>query len=762
LQINLEPIEALKDGNDLQVISREVIALQKEIDSREYRFLKKCRRAMTDGVFLNSWFTRSTIRKMLSALSAWFRKVRALQSSLLFSDFIEIQDKQQQRGAILSHFITQVQKQGVYDSLKHDRRDLVNFSKAIRARSSGKQQEYFGKFKFESLLHVFPIWLVSLPSLHRVLPLKKALFDTVIFDEATQCNLAISLPAVYRASNVVVVGDPRQLHHVSFLSRDQQEHLSGRFNMDDHLIDTNYRDNSLIDYANAAIPNQNAIVVLDEHFRSHPDLIAFSNHWFYEGQLKIMTHNPALLDEIPYEIVVCHGENKNSVNKDEAEHIVQRLSEIIQEEDKLDAAKPVSIGVLSFFRRQADYLEKKIYGHFTVNQLKRYNIRVGTPYAFQGEERDWMLLSCVVDAATPVATFTYLNREDVFNVAITRAREKQLLFLSTAVESLPEKSLLCRYLKELSAQPTGHEYVKDRKALQNEVARWLEEKGYEVYLHYLIGGVRMDMLVSDGNDSVAIDLIGFPGDDERLISIDHYKVLERAGVRIFPLSFSAWYFKRDLVKRIMGKLFSVKPKQEGIYLSELIDEKSSQILHDALDKPVVNRISALAKRLHELDLENATQQLEKGISKYTAFLQLLGQKLNRTELTYRRYKQHVEQVLFALLDNLEDIAYAELTLQPIEAEVYAAQVVLGQVDSHHDYEVEDLSQGTADKRELLEQQSKKIADLIQQNEKALTLLDEASVKLSDLKTVDGFTETSLDDAMQELQKKLDRLAAYEV
>jgi len=79
--------------------------------------------------------------------------------------------------------------------------------------------------------------------------------------------------------------------------------------------------------------------------------------------------------------------------------------------------------VLSFFRDQSEKLQKMIFDKFDLDTITKHKLRAGTPYAFQGEERDIMLISSGVDKDSVGGTYLYLNRPDVFNVALTRARD---------------------------------------------------------------------------------------------------------------------------------------------------------------------------------------------------------------------------------------------------------------------------------------------------------------------------------------------------
>ena len=114
-------------------------------------------------------------------------------------------------------------------------------------------------------------------------------------------------------------------------------------------------------------------------------------------------------------------QDENGTNSLEAEAILIHIKEVIVQEEELPNEHCSSIGVLSPFRNQTDYLSEYFKTHLTFEDIKRHKIRLGTPYHFQGEERDIMLLSMALDNNSHPAGFKYLNKEDVFNVAITRA-----------------------------------------------------------------------------------------------------------------------------------------------------------------------------------------------------------------------------------------------------------------------------------------------------------------------------------------------------
>ena len=117
------------------------------------------------------------------------------------------------------------------------------------------------------------------------LPFEAGFFDLVVFDEASQCDIASALPLLYRAKSAVVIGDFKQLHHISNLKETEDIQLRKKYNVADE--NWSYSDNSLLGLALSR--NFRVNIKLLEHHRSHTDIISFSNKHFYDGNLRITT-----------------------------------------------------------------------------------------------------------------------------------------------------------------------------------------------------------------------------------------------------------------------------------------------------------------------------------------------------------------------------------------------------------------------------------------------------------------------------------------
>ncbi|MEZ5204399.1 MAG: AAA domain-containing protein [Acidimicrobiales bacterium] len=70
----------------------------------------------------------------------------------------------------------------------------------------------------DALTAAVPLWIGTLGDIEDLLPARAGSFDLVILDEAAHIDQPSAAPALLRSRRAVVVGDPRQLRHVSFLA----------------------------------------------------------------------------------------------------------------------------------------------------------------------------------------------------------------------------------------------------------------------------------------------------------------------------------------------------------------------------------------------------------------------------------------------------------------------------------------------------------------------------------------------------------------
>jgi len=480
-------------------------------------------------------------------------KHRVGKRPLLMEFSARLNELYAKRESELGRYLRLQRKHLLGKALKNDsaRRDFKMMLRALRKYRGSEQEEIFRKMDVRSVLSALPVWLVNFKDVHRVLPLERGLFDVAIIDESSQCDLASVLPVIQRAKRLVVAGDANQLRHISFLPRLRQKALAEEAGVGEEDGETyDYRDVSLMDHAAAMVESQSQVGFLNEHFRSSPRIIAFSNRKFYRNSLQVMRERPWEEEKQALVGVRCHGlRDEAGVNRNEVDAVIGELGRSLESAAMLPAARRPSFGILSPFRNQVEAIRAAVRETFdskTMNVLLGdHDLRIGTAYGFQGEERDVMLISLCVDAETGASVLRFVEREDVFNVSITRARSRQVVFHSLETRDLPPGSMLGEYLAELENTRKTALPASSSDRFAREVASAMEGMGIQVEMACRVAGVSVDLLLIDGEDVMGIDLVGYPGEMFDAVDLHRTKILRRAGFRLFPLGYAEWIAQKD-------------------------------------------------------------------------------------------------------------------------------------------------------------------------------------------------------------------------
>ncbi|MFQ3251188.1 MAG: hypothetical protein ACI9O6_003035 [Glaciecola sp.] len=528
------------EPNNSAKYKHKLVQLIADIEAVELTLNKLCKKALVHG-------SRS-YRITNDSAGLWDKLLYQLSSSSIeklsqlwqiHRHFNELLQEKENQSA---QYLRAEKAKIISELLKTDRKSIQNLNRAVRARTSSKQAECFASLQFSDLLRAFPVWLVSLNSLHKVLPLKREMFDLLIVDEATQCNITRTIPAFQRAKRALIVGDQKQLKHFSFLARAKEIQIADDNQVGDNDKALSFRNNSILDLVLQCVGKQSQIAFLDEHFRSHPELINFSNQFFYHNKLKVMQHRPCSTTGF-IKVIYVKGERTSAgVNLAEAKEILQEIQRIITCDRESGIFS--SIGVLSPFSKQVKCVSDMLEEHISLDDIRRHKIKIATPYGFQGEERDVMLLSFAIDNNSLRAA-AYLNKADVFNVAVTRARQMQYVYISVDAKILPSNNLLKQYLASLEQFTVEHKSEQQPDEFQCDLVQELKKRDIECWRGYRMLGTYIDVLARQNGRYLAIDLIGFPGPWEDYFELNTYKVIKRAGIDVFPLSYALWVKNRQ-------------------------------------------------------------------------------------------------------------------------------------------------------------------------------------------------------------------------
>lgn len=280
---------------------------------------------------------------------------------------------------------------------------------------------------FDSITRVLPVWCVTNLSARGSLPFEGSIFDLLVIDEASQCDIPSAIPLFYRAKRIMIIGDPQQLRHISTIEKHREQQIQAKHNL---ILAADqpfsYGKNSLYDLS-ATRCEQSKLVMLREHFRSHEDIVTFSNHKWYRGTLKICTD---------YRRFVCPSQNKpgikwsqvegkiqkptssGALNREEAQAVVSELVDLL-----VNRKFRGSIGVVTPFRAHANLITELVNNQLDISYIERSSLIIDTAHGFQGDERDVIIFSPCVGSSMPRgAQYFIASTGNLFNVAITRAR----------------------------------------------------------------------------------------------------------------------------------------------------------------------------------------------------------------------------------------------------------------------------------------------------------------------------------------------------
>ncbi|MCA1226592.1 MULTISPECIES: AAA domain-containing protein [unclassified Saccharopolyspora] len=270
--------------------------------------------------------------------------------------------------------------------------------------------------RLTALRHV-RAWATTSLSIRRFPP-RPGMFDLVIIDEASQCSIPQVLPLLFRAKRALIIGDVMQLEHITTIEARREALIRRRTGVTAGFLEQRrlaYQRHSAFHAAERA---NSGSLLLDEHYRCHPDIAAVSNELFYGGALTVLTDVRGRPDAgraaVNWADAPGRSERPRSgdswVNRAEVATVRNCVAYLLE---RLPAH--ATIGVATPFKAQKDLLADEL--------RAEERVRVGTVHTFQGGERDVIVLSLVAAPEMRRGAVNWVNRQlNLWNVAITRAR----------------------------------------------------------------------------------------------------------------------------------------------------------------------------------------------------------------------------------------------------------------------------------------------------------------------------------------------------
>ena len=290
-------------------------------------------------------------------------------------------------------------------------------------------------------------------------PLESRLFDLVIVDEASQCNLAAVLPLAYRAKRLAVVGDPCQLNPIVSLSDGLLQEIAKQTGFDNDDLrqrGIHHKDGSAYSAFEFAARPQTP-VLLNEHYRCHPHIARWFNETFYKGALTVLTD---VSDASQSGRAICWVDVDGSaerpatgswLNRAEAEQTVEQLRGVIESGYK-------TVGVITPFTAQAKLIDQIARRQFGQDFLDDFDFVSGTAHRLQGDERDAIVLSAVLCPGMSSNGARWIEKErNLLNVAVSRARRALIVLGHPLIGELgsPTLASLRAYLRDDVARNEG-------------------------------------------------------------------------------------------------------------------------------------------------------------------------------------------------------------------------------------------------------------------------------------------------------------------
>lgn len=442
-----------------------------------------------------------------------------------------------------------------------------------------------------AILGIKPCMMMSPLTVSQYLDPNEFVFDVVIFDEASQLRMEDSLGSIFRAKQIIVVGDEQQLPPTRFF---EAMDSGGDYDEEADQVAEALDYESILTRAEGE-PQAFRQVDLRWHYRSrHEELIAFSNKNFYNNRLFTFPNSEQSLSSKAVHFVYVpdgvYDRGRSRTNPNEAYRVAEACLDYAREHPTW------SLGVVTFSESQRRMIEDNIESRLQENpDLRTFfaeDREGGEPFMvknlelIQGDERDAVFFSFGYGKdATGAFTqnFGPLNQEAGrrrLNVAVTRARHLVYLFTSIQPEDLTSDALGVRLMKEymtlardglaalFGSPATGQSQGETESPFEDAVAAKLRARGLEVHSQIGVSGYRIDLGVIDplipGRYVVGVECDGAAyhsgrtaRDRDRL----RQQVLEGLGWVIVRIWSKAW---NENPEREINKVLAVVKKYQGM------------------------------------------------------------------------------------------------------------------------------------------------------------------------------------------------------
>ncbi|MDP4040814.1 DUF4011 domain-containing protein [Mycoplasma mycoides] len=466
-------------------------------------------------------------------------------------------------------------------------------------------------------------------------------FDTVIFDEASQIKPETAISSLFRAKQVIIVGDKEQMPPTNFFNTLENDEVIEKTNIEQD-ISSGYE--SLLSLAEGNLDS----IRLKWHYRSKfEDLIYTSNKFIYND---LITFPNSKLPK-DYEGLRFIYSNPNQ-QTDEYHTILkalQTLKQII-----LTYQNKYSVGIVVFNTeieaKANEYLDKFL--EQNPDLLPFFNEDVKEPFfiknieTVQGDERDFIIfiINGKINKNNRVGVvFGEINKQNGYkrlNVAISRAKRGMIVvsnFKHNDVDWFKSEQdgikMLEKFIKnaELGVDNLKHLDLdsNSKSAFEQEVYEQLVLKGWKVKKQVGSSEFKIDLAVVDPRnqnkfllaiecDGSAFNLAKSSRDRDRL----YQQVLESRGWAFHRIWSTDWFknpsLQIDLIEEKLNKLLNIN-KENKIETKIISNQTNADKFVKKTDRPTeifqtYPSINKLIKQVGYHSLANQTGFFIKKVS----------------------------------------------------------------------------------------------------------------------------------------------------
>ncbi len=436
------------------------------------------------------------------------------------------------------------------------------------------------------LIAAKPCWLMSPTSLANLIDSQifeeyGVPFDLVIFDEASQIRVLDGLLSMSFGKQVIIVGDRNQLPPTDFFA----SFASPEAEVEDFGVSE-----SLLEEFGGVFEEDKTQVMLMSHYRSEtPDLIAFSNNWFYGGKLEMYppAHISGIGRRLHYLPNAVYSESGQRNNPTEAQEVVKLIELHVREHpDKSLGVVTMNIPQMELIDEQLIFASDQVCA-FCADEARFFLRNLET---VQGDEMDRILLSLTYGKnaggqfnASVLGPLNKSGGERRLNVAITRSRSGLIVVSSLKVADLEATGAQSRgfrclrdFLAELESTDQARTFgigskrferkndgvsnvVYCESPFEEQVVEFLENEGYDIECQHGAGNFRLDIIIKERDKSIlAIECDGAAYHSSlvaRTRDRARQRVLEKLGWRVHRVwSTNWWHFEQQEKEGIVAAI----------------------------------------------------------------------------------------------------------------------------------------------------------------------------------------------------------------